>query len=130
MDIEVLLQMAAIINKHSVHYEATVPHSPVAYMKLTNGKLTPIRCNALKVVQRGKHKNHLHQTRWTIYEPDMDIIIRRLSRHKADLVERIHQHALIPMDVETIVRRASYGSLRLRLIPTAYYVSGNGKTDT
>lgn len=129
MDIAILLQMSGIINACSIRYEANVPKTPVSYAKQVNGKLVNIKCHALQVKARGKHKNHLHRSFWLIYELDIDRIIRRISRHNAEMAKRVKEIALTPQDVDIIIRRATFQSLRLQLIPQPFYISGNGKAE-
>ena len=129
MDIAILLQMSGIINACSIRYEANVPNTPVSYAKQVNGKLVNIKCHALQVKARGKHKNHLHRSFWLIYELDIDRIIRRISRHHAEMAKRVKEIALTPQDVDIIIRRATFQSLRLQLIPQPFYISGNGKAE-
>lgn len=129
MDIAILLQMSGIINACSIRYEANVPNTPVSYAKQVNGKLVNIKCHALQVKARGKHKNHLHRSFWLIYELDIDRIIRHISRHNAEMAKRVKEIALTPQDVDIIIRRATFQSLRLQLIPQPFYISGNGKAE-
>ena len=129
MDIAILLQMSGIINACSIRYEANVPNTPVSYAKQVNGKLVNIKCHALQVKARGKHKNHLHRSFWLIYELDIDRIIRRISRHNAEMAKRVKEIALTTQDVDIIIRRATFQSLRLQLIPQPFYISGNGKAE-
>lgn len=129
MDIAILLQMSGIINACSIRYEANVPNTPVSYAKQVNGKLVNIKCHALQVKARGKHKNHLHRSFRLIYELDIDRIIRRISRHNAEMAKRVKEIALTPQDVDIIIRRATFQSLRLQLIPQPFYISGNGKAE-
>lgn len=129
MDIAILLQMSGIINACSIRYEANVPNTPVSYAKQVNGKLVNIKCHALQVKARGKHKNHLHRSFWLIYELDIDRIIRRISRHNAEMAKRVKEIALTPQDVDIIIRRATFQSLSLQLIPQPFYISGNGKAE-
>lgn len=129
MDIAILLQMSGIINACSIRYEANVPNTPVSYAKQVNGKLVNIKCHALQVKARGKHKNHLHRSFWLIYELDIDRIIRRISRHNAEMAKRVKEIALTPQDIDIIIRRATFQSLRLQLIPQPFYISGNGKAE-
>ena len=129
MDIAILLQMSGIINACSIRYEANVPNTPVSYAKQVNGKLVNIKCHALQVKARGKHKNHLHRSFWLIYELDIDRIIRRISRHNAEMAKRVKEIALTPQDVDIIIRRATFQSLRLQLIPQPFSISGNGKAE-
>ncbi len=129
MDIAILLQMSGIINACSIRYEANVPNTPVSYAKQVNGKLVNIKCHALQVKARGKHKNHLHRSFWLIYELDIDRIIRRISRHNAEMAKRVKEIALTPQDVDIIIRRATFQSLRLQLIPQPFYISSNGKAE-
>lgn len=129
MDIAILLQMSGIINACSIRYEANVPNTPVSYAKQVNGKLVNIKCHALQVKARGKHKNLLHRSFWLIYELDIDRIIRRISRHNAEMAKRVKEIALTPQDVNIIIRRATFQSLRLQLIPQPFYISGNGKAE-
>ena len=129
MDIAILLQMSGIINACSTRYEANVPNTPVSYAKQVKGKLVNIKCHALQVKARGKHKNHLHRSFWLIYELDIDRIIRRISRHNAEMAKRVKEIALTPQDVDIIIRRATFQSLRLQLIPQPFYISGNGKAE-
>ena len=121
--------MSGIINACSIRYEANVPNIPVSYAKQVNGKLVNIKCHALQVKARGKHKNHLHRSFWLIYELDIDRIIRRISRHNAEMAKRVKEIALTPQDVDIIIRRATFQSLRLQLIPQPFYISGNGKAE-
>lgn len=121
--------MSVIINACSIRYEANVPNTPVSYAKQVNGKLVNIKCHALQVKARGKHKNHLHRSFWLIYELDIDRIIRRISRHNAEMAKRVKEIALTPQDVDIIIRRATFQSLRLQLIPQPFYISGNGKAE-
>ena len=70
-----------------------MPNTPVSYAKQVNGKLVNIKCHALQVKARGKHKNHLHRSFWLIYELDIDRIIRRISRHNAEMAKRVKEIA-------------------------------------
>ena len=128
MDIAILLQMSGIINGCSTRYEASVPNNSVSYVKLVNGRLINTKCRVLKIVARGKHKNHIRRSFWMIYETDIDIIIHRISRHNAELAARVRTLSMTPQDVDIIIRRASFHSLRLQLSPQPYYISGNGKS--
>ena len=130
MDIAILLQMSGIINRHSVRYEANVPNQPVQYVRLNDGKLTTCRCNALRIVARPNYNTKLCKRRLVVYEPDIEKIIRQISRHNQGLAERVRDVALTPMDVDIIIRRATYHSLKLQLVPSPFYVSGNDKSDS
>ena len=121
--------MSGIINHHSTKYEACVPNAPVLYMKQVNGKIHPSKCRVLKVETRGKHRNHLHRTHWLVYENDIERVIRMISRHNAELTERVKTLTLTAQDVDIIVRRATYKSLRLQLIPSAFCISGQQGAD-
>lgn len=129
MDIAILLQMSGIINACSTRYEANVPNIPVSYAKQVNGRLVKVKCHSIRVKARGKHKNHLHRSLWIIYELDIDRIVRRITRHNPEMAKRINEIALTPQDVDIIVRRATFQSLRLQLIPQPFYISGNGKAE-
>ena len=121
--------MSGIINACSIRYEANVPNTPVSYAKQVNGKLVNIRCHASPVKARGTPKHHPHRSFWLIYELDIDRIIRRISRHNAEMAKRVKETALTPQDVDIIIRRATFQSLRLQLIPQPFYISGNGKAE-
>lgn len=129
MDIAILLQMSGIINAYSTKYEASVPNTPVSYVKLVNGRLITTKCRALKVIARGKHKNHIRRSFWMIYETDIDKIIQRVSRHNPDLAKRVSDIVLTPQDVDMLIRRASFQSLKLQLNPSPFYICDNGKAE-
>ena len=129
MDIAILLQMSGIINACSTRYEANVPNAQVSYAKQVNGRWVNVKCHSIRVKARGKHKNHLHRSLWIIYELDIDRIVRRITRHNPEMAKRINEIALTPQDVDIIIRRASFQSLRLQLIPQPFYISGNGKAE-
>lgn len=129
MDVAILLKMSGIINHCSAKYEASVPQTFVKYARLVNGKMTYTKCKALKIKRRGKHKNPICRSLWIIYEVDIDKVIRQISRHNAGLAERVNSLELTPQDVDIIVRRASYQKLRLQLVPSAFFISGNGNND-
>ena len=129
MDIAILLQMSGIINACSTRYEASVPNAQVSYAKQVNGRWVNVKCHSIRIKARGKHKNHLHRSFWVIYELDIDRIVRRITRHNPEMANRVREIALTPQDVDIIIRRASFQSLRLQLIPQPFYISGNGKAE-
>lgn len=115
MDLAVLLHMSGVINKHSARFEANVPKEPVSYVKLINGELVTRKCDALVIRLRGKRKNPIYRSQWTIYEYDIEMIIRRISRRDAKFSERVNDIALTPQDVDLIIRRVSYQRIKLQL---------------
>jgi len=129
MDVAILLKMSGLINQYSTVYEASVPRNPVTYAKLVNGKLVCTKCKALRIARRGKHKNHVRRSLWFVYEIDIDKVICQISRHNAGLIERVNSIDITAQDVDIIVRRASYQRLRLQLVPSAFFISGNGMND-
>lgn len=115
MDLAVLLHMSGIINHYNTRYEACVPNEPVPYVRLIDHELVTKKCNALVVSIRGKNKNPIIRTQWTIYETDIEKIARRISRRDAEFATRIKDITLTAQDVELIVRRATYQRLKLQL---------------
>lgn len=125
MDLAILLQMSGIINSHSTRYEACVPNEQVPYVRLIDRNLVTKKCNALVIKLRGKQKNPIIRAQWTVYETDIEKIIRRISRRDAAFSARIKDISLTPQDVDLIIRRATYQRLKLQLSSSPYFIQGN-----
>ena len=122
MNPNLLIKIADIINNNGSKYRAVIPCSKHDYMILEGNKLRKSCCYVLKIMVSGKTKNHVKRSVWNIYEYDMDRIILKVSRRDKDFAERISSCGLTPHDVEQIVRRASFGSLRLKIVDSAFYL--------
>ena len=115
MNPNLLIKIADIINNNGSKYRAVIPCSKHDYMIQEGNKLLKSCCYVLRIMVSGKTKNHIKRSVWNIYEYDMDRIILKVSRRDKDFAERINSCELTPHDVENIVRRASFGSLRLKI---------------
>lgn len=119
---ELLYKMADIINANSTKYRALIPCSKHDYMIQEGNKLTKTCCYVLRIMISGKPKNHVSRSVWNIYEKDMDRIILKVSRRDKEFTERINSCEPTKQDVESIVRRASFGTLKLKISNTPYYL--------
>jgi hypothetical protein len=120
-----LAHIADVINANSTCYNAIVPYVQNAYMQRRGKTLIPSSCLVLEIMVRGKTKNPIHRTAWKVYEKDIESIIRKLERKDATITTRLEQLALSVHDVEVIVRRATYNTLRLRMVPIGLEILDN-----
>ena len=122
MNPNLLIKIADIINNNGSKYRAVIPCSKHDYMIQEGNKLLKSCCYVLRIMVSGKTKNHIKRSVLNIYEYDMDRIILKVSRRDKDFAERINSCELTPHDVENIVRRASFGSLRLKIADSSFYL--------
>lgn len=118
---ELLYKIADVINENSDIFFASVPNMKKDYMLLKDGKLVKTCCLVLNIKVMGKTRNPVKRSSWNIYENDIDRIIRKMSWRDADFAERMKSCALSPFDVEMIVRRASFQSVKLKIAHSPYY---------
>lgn len=119
---ELLFKIADIINANSKVYRAVVPEAKHDYMLHEKGKLIKSSCLVLRIMLSGKVKYHVSRTVWNIYENDIDKIIKKICRRDSAFAERIAKCEPTLQDVELIVRRASFKSLKLRISNSAFYL--------
>lgn len=122
MNPKLLIKIADTINSNGTMYHAVIPCSRHDYMVQVGGKLKKSCCYVLKIMVSGKTKNHIQRNVWNIYEYDMDKIILKVSRRDKDFAQRVGSCELTPQDVENIIRRASFGSLRLKIVDSPFYL--------
>jgi len=120
MKLELLYKIADVINHSTDKYRALVPSARKEYMTQVDSKLVKSLCWVLNIKVSGKTKNHVKNSEWNIFETDMDRIIVKMARKDKDFAMRINRCEPTPFDVQTIVRRASFQSLRLKLVTTSY----------
>lgn len=118
---ELLYKIADVINDNSDTYFASIPEMKKDYMVLKDGKLVKTSCLVLNIKTIGKVKNPISRSSWNIYENDIDRIIRKMSWRDADFAERMKTCVPSPFDVEMIVRRASFQSVKLKIAHSPYY---------
>ena len=75
-----------------------------------------------KVTVSGKVKYHISRTVWNIYENDIDKIIKKICRRDSAFAERIAKCEPTLHDVELIIRRASFKSLKLKISNSPFYL--------
>lgn len=120
MKIELLYKIADIINSNSRHYRAIVPTSKRDYMVHQRGKLVRTSCFVLRIM--AMDKTGATRNVWNIYEKDMDKIIEKVCRRDSAFAQRVAQDDLTRQDVEMLIRRASFISLRLRIADSLLYM--------
>lgn len=117
MTLELLTKIADIINTNSTKYQALVPMVRKVYMQQVGTQLVKQYCLVLQIMVVGKPRNHIQKNQWNVFEYDMDRAITKLARKDMAFAERISRGEPSLRDVEVIIRRASYQSLKLRLTP-------------
>lgn len=122
MRAELLYKFADIINSNGKEFRAVVPLSRHDYMVQDGNRLVKSSCLVLRIMLAGKVKYHVSRTVWNIYEKDIDKIIQKVCRRDTAFAERITQCEPTPQDVELIVRRASFNSLKLKISKSAFYL--------
>lgn len=122
MNPNLLIKIADTINNNGSKFHAVIPCSKHDYMIQEGNQLQKSCCYVLRIMVSGKTKNHVKRSVWNIYEYDMDRIILKVSRRDKDFAERIKSCEPTPHDVENIVRRASFGSLRLKIVDSSFYL--------
>lgn len=107
-----LILIADIINKHSPNFSAAVPKVRHSYVQQVGMKLITTSCFVITITRVHRYKK---RRQWIIYELDMQKVIAKASHRDQNFAERIEKEELTYIDVEMIIRRASYQSLRLEL---------------
>ena len=121
MTVELLCKIADIINSNSQIYHAVVPPAKRDYMVHQGGSLVRYSCYVLHIVKAQKKKRRILRAVWNIYEKDIDKIIRKICRRDAPFAARIAQCEPTKQDVELLIRRASFNSLRLKISDSLLY---------
>lgn len=128
MKAELLCKFADIINTNGKVYRAVVPTARHDYMVQDGNRLVKSSCLVLRIMLAGKVKYHVSRTVWNIYEKDIDRIIQKICRRDTTFAERIAQCDPTPQDVDLIIRRASFKSLKLKISNSAFYLYvGDGR---
>ena len=122
MKAELLYQIADIINQNSTTHYAVVPTSRHDYMVQEGNRLVKSSCLVLHIMLKGKVKCHVSRTFWKIYEKDIEKVIMKLCRRDRAFAERVAQRALTAQDVDLLIRRSSFTSLKLRIGNGAFYI--------
>lgn len=122
MTAELLYKIADIINKNSKVYRAVVPMAKHDYMVHEGGELVKSSCLVLRIMLSGKVKYHVSRTVWNIYENDIDKIVQKICRRDSAFAERVIKCELTTQDVELLIRRASFKSLKLRISNSSFYM--------
>lgn len=122
MKAELLCKFADIINTNGKVYRAVVPTARHDYMVQDGNRLVKSSCLVLRIMLAGKVKYHVSRTIWNIYEKDIDRIIQKICRRDTAFAERIAQCDPTPQDVDLIIRRASFKSLKLKISNSAFYL--------
>jgi len=119
---ELLYKIADIINANSKVYRAVVPETRHDYMMHENGRLVKSSCLVLRIMLSGKAKYHVSRTVWNLYENDIDKIIKKICRRDSAFAERMAKCEPTLQDVELIIRRASFKSVKLRISKSPFYL--------
>ena len=119
MEQQLLYKIADVINAKSNRYRAVVPPSRHEYMTQVGDRLVRTYCLVLHVQLVGRTRYHKCRSVWHVFEKDIARVVGKIARRDPAFAERIGKGELTPLDVEIIVRRATYQSLRLRLATTA-----------
>ena len=127
MKAELLYRIADIINSNSSTHHAVVPCSRHDYMVQEGNRLVKASCLVLRIMLSGKVKNHVTRSFWNIYEKDIDKVIMKICRRDSSFAERISKLEPTAQDVDLLIRRASFNSLRLKIGNSAFYLYVEGK---
>ena len=119
---ELLYKIADIINANSKVYRAVVPEARHDYMVQENGRLVKSSCMVLRIMLSGKVKYHVSRTVWNLYENDIAKIIKKICRRDNAFAERMAKCEPTLQDVELIIRRASFKSVKLRISKSPFYL--------
>lgn len=117
MTLSLLSKIADMINSNSTRYQALVPMVRKLYMQQVGTTLVRQYCLVLQIMVVGKSRNHIQKNQWKVFEYDMDRTITKLARKDMAFAERLSREEPSLHDVELIIRRASYQSLKPRLAP-------------
>lgn len=118
MNRDLLEKMADVINSKSKEFYAVVPRRQFKYMNVEAGHLMPTSCYVLSIV-RMKQKRGKNREIWNIYEFDIWKKVKEQSRKDRLFRDRMLNCEPTPMDVEIIVKRASFRALNLKISPIA-----------
>ena len=119
---KLLYKIADIINNNSQVYRAVVPETRHDYMVHEKGRLVKSSCLVLRIMLSGKVKYHVSRTVWNVYENDIDRIVKKICRRDSAFAERIANCEPTQQDVELIIRRASFRSLKLKISNSSFYL--------
>ena len=117
MTYEQLANIADIINNNSATDYAVIPRVRKTHMQQVGTTLKQTSCFVLTIMVRGKTRNHVTRNFWKVYEHDMDKTIEKMRRKDEGLAQRYDESKLTVRDVEAIVRRSTYFSLKLKMVP-------------
>ena len=120
MKTELLYKIADIINSNSTKYRAVIPRVRRQYMTQQGNSLVKSTCLVLNIMVTTRPKNHVSRSIWNIYEKDIDKIIKKIGRRDKEFAQRIDNCEPTLVDIEVIVRRASFQALKLKLVKTSY----------
>lgn len=120
MKTELLYKIADIINSNSTKYRAVIPRVRRQYMIQQGNSLVKSTCLVLNIMVTTRPKNHVSRSIWNIYENDIDKIIKKIGRRDKEFAQRIDNCEPTLIDIEVIVRRASFQALKLKLVKTSY----------
>ena len=120
MKTELLLRIAETINANSKAYQASVLPQRQEYYASDRGRLVKSQGLVLCVRFCGKATKAFEQKVWNIFECELDKIAKRTVRRDKSFAERLDNCALTPYDIEVLIRRATFRSLRLKIASTSY----------
>ena len=128
MTLSLLYKIAETINSNSNIYRANVPMHASEYMLHENNALVRTKCRTLHVsMVDTPSDSKAHE--WNIYEIDMDNTIRKMSRRNQSFAERLRNLSPSLLDVELIIRRASFKLLKLSIAKTSFDLYINDESD-
>ena len=98
-----------VINDNCRNIRARVPEEETTYMELYNNHLVQVKSKYLLLtIDKTSSKKKLK-----IYYNDIVNVIKRLSRKNENFSQRLNSLDITAHDVDLIIRRASYNSLKL-----------------
>lgn len=117
---DLLYKIADLINSNSTKYRAVIPRVKRQYMKQQGDSLVKSTCLVLNIMVTYRPKNHVNRSMWNIYEHDIDRIIKKISRRDKEFAQRIDNCEPTLFDIEVIIRRASFQTIKLKLVRTSW----------
>lgn len=103
------------INGCSTTYRAVIPDMLMEHMVPVRGQMRRKMCRVLRIYVTRSRYEHREGMFWNIFEDDILEVVNQMIRKDDLLVDRLDAGALSRVDIETIIRRASFQLVKLNL---------------
>ena len=110
-----LIAIQDIINSTSSVFEADVPNELFPYVKTAGDNFVTTSDKVLHIVCTKKFAEYQAGQSWNIYQQDILDAINNIGKKDSEFLQRSVEGCFSYVDVESIVRKASYKLVRLYL---------------